>query len=295
MNVLFNNIVLKHNIDDKYDGVYRLQNFVGKYANTNIDFDVLPYIEKVHFKEYIDSVINECKINGGLASVNLTPGSYDALIISVGLSILASKQGDFALTRPPGHHAHKNYGAGFCIYNNMAIACKNLLSEGKRVAVLDLDGHRGDGTQDILKDENNFFHCSLHQKNAYPGPGEFYSNNAINIALENPVERGELDHVHRVVIDNTNTRVIVALGRRDFRHRQGRNQQANQKQFFHGWPLIASTQAQPGPVRGPQPEPLRQQTGKPTHQAQTRQAHRAGRQRGQWLPVPGRQDRCGIP
>ena len=191
MNVLFNNIVLKHNIDDKYDGVYRLQNFVGKYANTNIDFDVLPYIEKVHFKEYIDSVINECKINGGLASVNLTPGSYDALIISVGLSILASKQGDFALTRPPGHHAHKNYGAGFCIYNNMAIACKNLLSEGKRVAVLDLDGHRGDGTQDILKDENNFFHCSLHQKNAYPGPGEFYSNNAINIALENPVERGD--------------------------------------------------------------------------------------------------------
>lgn len=191
MNVLFNDNVLKHNIDDKYDGVYRLQNFIGKYANTNIDFDVLPYIEKVHSKEYIASVINECKINGGLASVNLTPGSYDALIMSVGLSILASKQGDFALTRPPGHHAHKNYGAGFCIYNNIAIACKHLLSEGKRVAVLDLDGHRGDGTQDILKDENNFFHCSLHQKNAYPGPGEFYSNNAINIALENPVERGD--------------------------------------------------------------------------------------------------------
>ena len=83
-----------------------------------------------------------------------------------------SKRG-FALTRPPGHHATSNRGMGFCLLNNVAIAAENLLQqEGAiRLAIVDLDLHHGNGTQDIFWRREDVFYISTHQYPHYPGTG----------------------------------------------------------------------------------------------------------------------------
>lgn len=62
----------------------------------------------------------------------------------------------FALIRPPGHHAGHNFNGGFCFFNNMAIAVKKLFSEGliERALIVDIDLHYGNGTYDIVKDDD---------------------------------------------------------------------------------------------------------------------------------------------
>jgi acetoin utilization deacetylase AcuC-like enzyme len=79
----------------------------------------------------------------------------------------------FALTRPPGHHATRNRAMGFCLLNNIALAAEHLLqNEGaERVAIVDLDLHHGNGTQDIFWKRGDVFYISTHQSPHYPGTG----------------------------------------------------------------------------------------------------------------------------
>ena len=69
----------------------------------------------------------------------------------------------FALCRPPGHHAGREYSGGYCYLNNAAIAAQRCIAQGaKRVAVLDIDFHHGNGTQDIFYDRNDVLFASIH-------------------------------------------------------------------------------------------------------------------------------------
>jgi acetoin utilization deacetylase AcuC-like enzyme len=79
----------------------------------------------------------------------------------------------FALTRPPGHHATRFRAMGFCLINNVAVAAEYLLMEkgSKRVAILDLDLHHGNGTQDIFWERGDVYYISIHQAPFYPGTG----------------------------------------------------------------------------------------------------------------------------
>jgi len=186
MEILFNKKFMDYNQNEtRGDGNYRIKEFVDKYPDTPVDFDPMPFIQKVHTKEYLEFLKSECETNGYMAEVDLTPETYDLAVLSVGLTILASETNNFAVCRPSGHHARANFGMGFCFLNNDAIVAKKLLDEGKRVAILDIDGHRGDGTQTILKNEPNLLLVSIHQKDAYGGNGEkFHGDNAINLVLE---------------------------------------------------------------------------------------------------------------
>ena len=64
----------------------------------------------------------------------------------------------FALIRPPGHHAGYDFNGGFCFFNNMAIALKKLLAEGliRNALIVDIDLHYGNGTFDVVKDDERF-------------------------------------------------------------------------------------------------------------------------------------------
>lgn len=79
----------------------------------------------------------------------------------------------FALTRPPGHHATIDRGMGFCLLNNVALAAEYLQqkTETRRLAIIDLDLHHGNGTQDIFWNRGDVFYISTHQYPHYPGTG----------------------------------------------------------------------------------------------------------------------------
>ncbi len=69
----------------------------------------------------------------------------------------------FALCRPPGHHAGRDYMGGYCYLNNAAIAARRAQALGLGpVAILDIDYHHGNGTQDLFYDDPDVFFCSIH-------------------------------------------------------------------------------------------------------------------------------------
>ena len=69
----------------------------------------------------------------------------------------------FALCRPPGHHAAIDMFGGYCFVNNAAVAAQHLLDKGaKRIAILDVDFHHGNGTQDIFYDRDDVLFLSIH-------------------------------------------------------------------------------------------------------------------------------------
>jgi len=79
-------------------------------------------------------------------------------------------QNAFALVRPPGHHAGAYYAMGFCIFNNVAVAAMHLLRRFnlKRIAILDIDAHHGNATQEIFYNTEKVLYIGLHQD-----PAEF--------------------------------------------------------------------------------------------------------------------------
>jgi acetoin utilization deacetylase AcuC-like enzyme len=99
----------------------------------------------------------------------------------------------FSLMRPPGHHAAQERIAGFCYINHMAIACRRVLSQGRRVAVLDIDVHHGDGTEAIAFGQKDWLYVSLHQMPLYPGTGAVSRGNCLNFPL--PPFTGEADYL----------------------------------------------------------------------------------------------------
>jgi len=96
--------------------------------------------------------------------------------IDAGRAVLSGKASNaFALVRPPGHHAGKDHGGGFCYFNNIAVMVERLKREFKlrRIFILDLDAHCGNGTEDIFYNDASVLFMSIHQdpRTLYPGTG----------------------------------------------------------------------------------------------------------------------------
>jgi acetoin utilization deacetylase AcuC-like enzyme len=111
----------------------------------------------------------------------LVPGSMRAARLAAGatiqaaLGVAAGEAGvAVAAVRPPGHHAASDRGAGFCLYNNIALAVAALRAEGRaqRIAIVDWDVHHGDGTQAIFDADPDLCYTSTHQAPFYPGTGD---------------------------------------------------------------------------------------------------------------------------
>ena len=101
-------------------------------------------------------------------SACIVEGTYSAALGSTNCALSAAQvvaaegeQSAFALCRPPGHHAGKDYAGGYCFINNAAVAA-NWLSSTGRTAVLDVDYHCGNGTQDIFYGRDDVLTISIH-------------------------------------------------------------------------------------------------------------------------------------
>jgi acetoin utilization deacetylase AcuC-like enzyme len=151
---------------------------------------------------YPDSVVGQCGYHLGDGSCPITSKTWDAARASAATAahgarlLLGGERTVYALCRPPGHHAAADMAAGFCYFNNAAIAAEILTRAGRRTAVLDIDVHHGNGTEAIFYDRADVLTVSIHAhpKRFYPffwgyaeerGRGE---GEGFNLNL--PLERG---------------------------------------------------------------------------------------------------------
>lgn len=108
-------------------------------------------------------------------SACIVAGTYKASLASANCALSAAKSASseqlsaFALCRPPGHHAGKDYAGGYCFINNAAVAANWLSAKGK-TAILDIDYHAGNGTQDIFYERNDVLTVSIHGDPDYEYP-----------------------------------------------------------------------------------------------------------------------------
>lgn len=149
-----------------------------------IDDDVL---FGTHTRKYINVLKTACDHGAHLdADTYTTPASWGLALNAAGgaLAVANNVWGNvelqkdnilrgFAITRPPGHHATAERGMGFCLLNNIALAAEFLIQQkgARRLAIIDLDLHHGNGTQDIFWSRNDVFYISTHQSPLYPGTG----------------------------------------------------------------------------------------------------------------------------
>jgi len=114
--------------------------------------------------------------------------------LAVGAAVkaaLLSLEGEktFSLMRPPGHHAEKDRLGGFCYFNNIAVAMMKILKKIGKAAIVDIDCHHGNGTENIVFGNRNILYISLHQSPLYPGTGTKSRGNCLNYPL--PAGTGE--------------------------------------------------------------------------------------------------------
>jgi acetoin utilization deacetylase AcuC-like enzyme len=105
------------------------------------------------------------------------PHTYEMAMMAAGGGIAAvrnmleRREPTFALVRPPGHHATREMGMGFCYINNVAVAANWLRKKVDRVAIVDIDVHHGNGTNDTFLDRSDVLYISTHEWGIYPGTG----------------------------------------------------------------------------------------------------------------------------
>jgi len=133
-------------------------------------------VQAIHTPEYLEYLKN---FGTGMldGDTSMFPHTYNMAMLSAGGGLAAVKymhehnEPGFALLRPPGHHATNTTGMGFCYINNIAVAAEWLRKKVDKVAIVDIDVHHGNGTNDAFLDRSDVLFISTHQWGIYPGTG----------------------------------------------------------------------------------------------------------------------------
>lgn len=195
--------------------------------------EVIPNIHPIRRSDnYPKSAVGQAGYHQGDTACPIAEGTWDAAYWSAQSAItgadllLNGEKAAYVLSRPPGHHAFRDMASGFCFLNNSAIAAERLRAKGLRPAILDVDVHHGNGTQDIFYHRSDVLTVSLHAdpERFYPffwghaqerGAGEGLGYN-----LNMPLARGTADDAYLEALNVALLRInafgadviVVALG-----------------------------------------------------------------------------------
>ena len=133
-------------------------------------------LKEAHSEKYILDIKNKTLSEKDIKKIGfpLNDSVVRRSFVATGGTVLASKLAiNFGLacnTAGGSHHANFDGGAGYCVFNDVAVAAKYLLNRGlaNRILIVDLDVHQGNGNSDIFKDNSNVFTFSMHSKSNYP-------------------------------------------------------------------------------------------------------------------------------
>lgn len=153
-------------------------------------------LRRVHTASYIESVFAQAPqtglvyLDGDTAmnrySLEAALHAAGAALQAVDLLMAGQAENAFCNIRPPGHHAGRDSAAGFCIFNNVAVAAAHALAQYglARVAIADFDVHHGNGTEAIFHDDPRVMLCSSFRHPYYPYSGATSGNaHIINVPL----------------------------------------------------------------------------------------------------------------
>ncbi|RCS59893.1 histone deacetylase family protein [Parvibium lacunae] len=156
----------------------------------------LAQLSRAHTSLYVDEVVNAAPTTGYLRldpDTQMNSHTLEAALCAAGAVVQATDlvlsgtvQRAFCAVRPPGHHAERSATMGFCFFNNAAVGIRHALDVHglERVLLVDFDVHHGNGSEDILANDERVLMVSTFQTQLYPFSGENpLGKNMLNVPL----------------------------------------------------------------------------------------------------------------
>ena len=169
-------------------------------------FDTL---KETHSEKYILDIQNKTLDEKGIKKIGfpLNDSVVRRSFVATGGTVLATKlainYGIACNTAGGSHHANFEGGAGYCVFNDVAVAAKYLLNKGfaNRILIVDLDVHQGNGNSDIFKEDRHVFTFSMHSKSNYPAKK---SESDLDVELKDNMEDKEYLDILKFNLNNLN-------------------------------------------------------------------------------------------
>ena len=166
-------------------------------------------LKEAHSEKYILDIQNKTLDEKGIKKIGfpLNDSVVRRSFVATGGTVLATKlainYGIACNTAGGSHHANFEGGAGYCVFNDVAVAAKYLLNRGfaNRILIVDLDVHQGNGNSDIFKEDRHVFTFSMHSKSNYPAKK---SESDLDVELKDNMEDKEYLDILKFNLNNLN-------------------------------------------------------------------------------------------
>jgi len=166
-------------------------------------------LKEAHAEKYILDIQNKTLDEKGIKKIGfpLNDSVVRRSFVATGGTVLATKlainYGIACNTAGGSHHANFEGGAGYCVFNDVAVAAKYLLNRGfaNRILIVDLDVHQGNGNSDIFKENRQVFTFSMHSKSNYPAKK---SESDLDVELKDNMEDKEYLDILKFNLNNLN-------------------------------------------------------------------------------------------